>query len=88
MEATMHGSFDRSGETADQSIYRGWRIGAFVLPVLLVAVLIGLAITHPDVSSWISEAEQAEFANSTQLPGVAPAQVAQPATEIRTVKAN
>lgn len=52
----MDGSFDRSGKPADQSIYRGWRIAVFVIPVLLVAVLVGLAITQPNVSAWVSEA--------------------------------
>jgi hypothetical protein len=83
----MHGPLDKSGKTAPQSIYRGWRIGVFVLPVLFVAVLVELAITRADISGWISQAVQAEFANSSQLPDVSPAQVARPA-EIRTVKAN
>ena len=84
----MHGSFDRPGETTVKSIYRSWGIGVLVLPVVLVAFLIGLAIIQPDVSGWISEAAQTEFANSGQVLGVNPAQVAQPAREIRTVKAN
>lgn len=83
----MHGSFDKSGE-AIRRIYRDWGIGIFALPVLLVAVLIGLAITTPDVSNWISEAAQAEFANSSQLQGVNSTRVARPSMEIRTVKAN
>lgn len=84
----MHGTFDRSDETTDKSIYRSWGIGIFVLPILLAAFLIGLAITKPDVSGWISEAAQAEFVNSGQAMGGNPAQVPQPAREIRTVKAN
>jgi hypothetical protein len=87
MEATMHGSFDRSGET-DKSIYRSWRIGVFALPALLVIALVGLAITHPNMSSLISDAVQAEFANTYLAPEIAPAQIAQPAREVRTVRAN
>jgi hypothetical protein len=83
MEASMHGSFDKSGETI-KSIYRNWGIGVFALPVLLVALLIGLAITKPDVSNWISEAAQAEFVRAGSVPKAAPTQ---PADEIRTVKA-
>jgi hypothetical protein len=87
VETSMHGSFDKSGETVN-SIYRSWGIGVFVLPALVVAFLIGLAITRPNVSNWISDAEQAEFANSSQLLGVNPTQLAQPAMQIGTVKAN
>ena len=56
----MHGSIDKSPQ-ADQSIYRSWNIKLIALPVLLVIALIGYAVSHPDVSRWISEAVQAEF---------------------------
>jgi len=85
MEASMHGSFDKSGESHNR-IYRSWGIGlAFAL---LAFALVGLAMTGPAVSNWISEAEQAEFANSSRLLGVNPTQLAQPAMQVRTVKAN
>jgi hypothetical protein len=45
-------------------------------------------MTGSAVSNWISDAEQAEFANSSQLLGVNPTQLAQPAMQIRTVKSN
>jgi len=64
-----------------------WNIGFFALPVLLVVVLIGLAITQPAASNWISEAVQAEFAG-IDLPAVAPTQLAQPGMQIRTVRAD
>jgi hypothetical protein len=83
----MHGSFDRSGES-DKGIYRSWRIGYFALPVLVVIALIGLAITHPNMSGLISAAVQAEFAGAHLAPETAPAQIGQPAMAIRTVKAN
>ena len=83
----MHGSFDRSDET-DKSIYRSWRIGYFALPVLLVIAMVGLAITHPNLPSLVSDAVQAEFASAYLAPETAPAQIAQPARAVRTVKAN
>ena len=83
----MHGKFDGSDETTDKSLYRSWGIGIFVLPVLLVAFLVVLAIAKPNVSAWISEAEQAELVSSGQSMGGIPAQTAQPAEEARTVKA-
>jgi len=46
----MHGRFDKSDETTDQSITRSFGIGIVVLPLLLVAFLVGLAIAKPDVS--------------------------------------
>ena len=58
-----------------------------LLPVLLVAFLVGLAIAKPNVSGWISEAEQDELVSSGQATGGIPAQGAQPAGEVRTVKA-
>jgi hypothetical protein len=56
--------------------------------VLLAVGLVVLAIKQPDVSRWISEAAQSEFANTGPAPETAGTPVAQPAREIRTVKAN
>lgn len=81
----MHGSFDRS---PDESIYRSWGTGFLALLALLAVALIGLAILQPSASNWISEAVQAEFPNTNMAPEAAPTQLAQPAGEIRTVKAN
>jgi hypothetical protein len=89
MEASMHGSFDRSPKKgADESIYRSWGIGFLALPVTVVIALAGLAIAQPTVSNLIAEAAQAEFAGSVMMPDPAPTQPAQPAGEIRAVKAN
>jgi ABC-type sulfate transport system permease component len=86
MEASMHGSFDRSRE-AEKSIYQRWGIGFLALPVLLATVLMALAFTQPAASNLVSEAVQAEFANAYLAPQIAPTQIAQP-KEIRTVGAN
>ncbi|SDR79678.1 hypothetical protein [Bradyrhizobium canariense] len=77
----MHGSFDPRDENQDRT-ERSWSVGFFALPVLLVIALVGLAITQPLASSWISEAVQAEFGP----PRTAPTQLARPDTPIRTVK--
>jgi hypothetical protein len=55
-----------------------------VVPVLVAAALVGLAILQPSAPNWISEAAQAEFVGMN-LPDVIPAQ---PAMQIRTVKAD
>ncbi len=83
----MHGSLDRSGQ-ADDNVRRGWRIAFFALPVLILVALVGLAITHPSASIWISDAVQAEFAGANDGPDLAPTQLARPAGKTRTVRAN
>jgi hypothetical protein len=87
MEAAMHGVFERSGEMV-RRIYDNWGVGAFALPALIVIALVGLAMTHMDVSNWMSEAAQAEFTGANNPPQAAPKQLAQPAGEIRSVRSN
>ena len=82
----MHGTFERPRETSDSDIPRKSGIGFLVLPTLVAIALVGLAIAKPAVSTWISEAAQAEFAAGFIVP--APTQVAGPAKEIRAVRAD
>jgi len=81
----MHGSLDRSDESRNRTD-RNWSIGFFALPVLVVIALVALAIIKPAASNWISDAVQAEFIGQN-LPDVVPTELAQPAMQIRTVKA-
>ena len=83
----MHGRFDGSDRT-DKNSAGHLSVRLIVIPALLAVALIVLAIKQPDVSRWISEAAQAEFANTGPTPEMIAPQVAQPAREIRTVKAN
>jgi hypothetical protein len=62
-------------------IYQNWGIGAFALPVLIAIALFGLALTHSEPASWMSDAVQAEF--RAARPEAAPKRLAQPADEIR-----
>jgi hypothetical protein len=87
METAMHGSFDKSGKP-DGDVQGNWNAGLFALPALVVIALVGLAVMHPASSNWISDAVQAEFVGIDLAPEAAPIQFAQPAREIRTVKAN
>jgi hypothetical protein len=82
----MHGSFDRSGETDDRTD-QSWSAGLFALPVVVVIVLSGLAMVQPRAFNWISEAAQAEFVGA-ESSEAAPTQLAQPAGDIRAVRAN
>jgi hypothetical protein len=87
VEASMGGMFRKSGETVSR-IYRNWGIGIFALPVLIAIALVGLVHTRPAASNWISDAVQTGVAGSKASPDAAPAQLAQPATANRTVRAN
>jgi hypothetical protein len=87
METAMHGSFNKSGKP-DNDVQGYWRVGFFALPAIVVITLVGLAVTQPAASNWISDAVQAEFAGINPAPEPAPIQFAQPAREMRTVKAN
>jgi hypothetical protein len=78
----MHGWFGRFQENRNRTD-RDWNVALFALPVLIVVALVALAIIQPAAPSWISEAVQAEFVGMN-LPDIAPAQ---PAMQIRTVKA-
>jgi hypothetical protein len=50
--------------------------------------LIGFAVTHPGVSTLVSDAVQAEFVGIDSAPVVAPTRLAQPGMLTRTIKAN
>jgi hypothetical protein len=86
MEATMHGSLDRSG-TSNRSFLERPGIGFLAFPVLLAVALIGLAILEPAASKWISDAAQAELAGIYVVPQTTPTQLARPGMEVRTVRA-
>jgi hypothetical protein len=81
----MHGSLDNPSET-DSSIYRS--TGFFALPILIIIVLVGLAMTRSTASNWISQAAQSELVGTDPVPDVTPTQLAQPAMKFQTVKAN
>jgi hypothetical protein len=77
MEAPMHGTFDKSRKSYNR-IDRGSGIEFMALPALLVIAVIGLAMIHPAMPSWISEAVQAEFVNPDLVRDITPTQLAQP----------
>lgn len=83
----MHGTFERPREARDRSIRRNRDLGFLAIPTLIAIALVVLMITEPDASKWISEAAQAEFAGIVTS-DAAPAPLAQPADEVRTVRAN
>ena len=84
----MHGTFEKSREVRDNNVRRSSGVGFLAVPVVIAVALVGLAITKPVVSTWIAEAAQAEFAGSVMMPEAAPTQLARPANEIRTIRAD
>jgi hypothetical protein len=89
----MHGSLDKQPQD-DRSAYQSFSIKLVALPVLFIVALIGMAVSHPSASKWISDAVQAEFVG-TEFVGTdivpnqtPPTQLARPNNQIRTVKAN
>ena len=88
----MHGSFDKQPHD-EQSNYRSFSIKLVALPVLLVIALIGMLVSHPSASKWISDAGEAEFASqfigTDLVPGLdPPMRIAQPRNEIQIVRAH
>jgi hypothetical protein len=84
----MHGTFEKSREVRDNNVRRSSGVGFLAVPVVIAVALVGLAITKPVVSTWIAEAAQAEFAGSVMMPEAPPTQLARPANEIRTIRAD
>ena len=89
----MHGSLDKQPQD-DRSVYQSFSIKLIALPVLFIVALVGMAVSHPAASKWISDAMQAEFFG-TQFVGTdlvpnltPPTQLARPTNQIGTVKAN
>jgi hypothetical protein len=88
MEASMHGTFEKSREVRDNNVRRASGVGFLAVLVLIAVALVGLAIAKPEASTWIAEAAQAEFAGSFMTPEATPMQLARPASETRTVRTN
>ena len=83
----MNGTLDRSGKT-DKTIYGNSGLRFIAIAALLAIAAVALAMMQPDLSRWVMEAVQAEFSPANLTPETAPTQLAQPAKEFRTVKAN
>ncbi len=80
----MHGTLGRPGKP-DKRVELSPVIRFLFIPALLAIAVVVLAINQPDASRWISDAAQAEFANTGPAPGIAPAQAAD--VEVARVRA-
>jgi hypothetical protein len=54
---------------------------------VILLVIVALVVNYPAVSQWVSASAQAEFVNPGVTP-VGPAQIAQPAEQMRIVRSN
>jgi len=88
----MHGSFEKQPQD-ERSNYQSFSIKLVALPALLAIALIGMLVSHPSASKWISDAVQAEFVGTEFVgtdivPNLAPpTRLATPTNEIRKVTA-
>ena len=80
----MHGQFKKSGKDSE-SFFEKWGAGFLVLPALIVVALLVLAVFQPKTSNWIAETVQAEFSGDNPVPADAPARIALPGLQMRTV---
>jgi hypothetical protein len=79
--------FQQNSRPSDRHGFWNWTAGLLALYGAAVLVLVGLMMRYPAVTDWVSQAAQAEFAVMSPSPETAPAQLAQPGNQIRTVRA-
>jgi uncharacterized iron-regulated membrane protein len=70
---------------SDRRFARNWTAGILAVHGIIVLVLIGLVLSHPAASEWISQAVQAEFVGNPP-PVIVPTQIARPGGQVRTVR--
>jgi len=77
----------RNSRPSDRHGFWNWTAGLLAVYGAAVLVLVGLMTRYPAVTDWVSQAAQAEFAVVSPSPESAPAQLAEPGNQIRTVRA-
>ncbi len=72
---------------SDRRFLWNWTAGILAVHGVIVLVLVGLILSYPAASTWISQAVQAEFVgNSPPLTRLT--QIARPDTQMQTVRAD
>jgi NADH:ubiquinone oxidoreductase subunit 6 (subunit J) len=69
----MQRAFDRLDQQENRTQLK-WTVGIAAAFGLIMLALVALTWT-PTVTSWVSDATQAEFAASTMMPDTAPVQI-------------
>ena len=72
---------------SDRRFLWNWTAGILAVHAVIVLVLVGLILSYPAASVWISQAVQAEFVGN-QPPVAVPTQIARPGTQMRTVRSD
>jgi hypothetical protein len=78
----MPKAFDKLDRQENRAQWK-WAVGIAAIMLALIALM----SNSPTASNWVSDAVQAEFANSNMTPQQAPVQTAQPGNPMRTVRA-
>ena len=66
--------------------YWNWTTGVLATFGIVVLALVGVVMSNPTAATWVSDAAQAEFVSPDVATDTA-TQLAQPAKEVRTVRA-
>jgi hypothetical protein len=82
----MQKAFDRLDRQENLAQWK-WTAGIAAAFGVVMFAMVALTWSSPTVTSWISDAAQAEFVG-TMAPDPAPVQTAQPAKRFQTVRAN
>ena len=72
---------------SDRRFLWNWTAAILAVHGVIVLVLVGLILSYPAASTWISQAVQAEFVGNPP-PVTWPTQIARPGTQMRTVRAD
>jgi hypothetical protein len=81
----MPRAFDRLDRQENRTQWK-WTAGIAAALGVVMFALVALMSISPTASNWVSDAVQAEFVGSN-TPEQAPVQTAQPARDLRTVRA-
>jgi hypothetical protein len=84
-EASMQRAFDQLDQQENRTQWK-WIGGIAAAFGAVMLTLVALTWNSATVSNWVSDAVQAEFVG-TMMPEQTPVQTAQPAKDIRTVRA-
>ncbi|MFY9955730.1 hypothetical protein [Bradyrhizobium sp.] len=72
---------------SDRRFLWNWTAGILAVHGVIVLALVGLILSYPAASTWISQAVQAEFVGKL-APVTGPTQIARPGTQMQTVTAD
>jgi hypothetical protein len=72
---------------SDRRFLWNWTAAILAVHGVIMLVLVGLVLSYPAASTWISQAVQAEFVGNPP-PVTGPTQIARPGNQMQTVRAD